>query len=255
MADEWGPLGPLVGDWEAEGGLDTAYSHTLEKVLGTPYLERVTFKPFGPVDNGRQSLYGLDYKTAMWRNDEENPFHTEVGYWLWDGATGEVLRGFVVPRGITVLAGGTASADAKSFTLAASPDHPQYTIGENKYLAEERVDVELRGDDHDQRGRLVDVQRDDHVEDGRDGRALRPHRSQHAPPRRLTEQPSVSLAATSVVALLRLPALRPLLPAMGIDRGVRGVASRCSFPAVRTATKSPLSAALPRVVPSQGVQR
>ena len=136
MADEWGPLGPLVGDWEAEGGLDTAYSHSQEKVLGTPYLERVSFKPFGPVDNGRQSLYGLDYKTAMWRGSEENPFHTEVGYWLWDGATGEVLRGFVVPRGITVLAGGTAAADAKSFTLSAEPGHRQYTIGENKYLTD-----------------------------------------------------------------------------------------------------------------------
>jgi hypothetical protein len=136
MADEWGPLGPLVGDWEAEGGLDTAYSHSREKVLGTPYLERVSFKPFGPVDNGSQALYGLDYKTAMWRDNEENPFHTEVGYWLWDGATGEVLRGFVVPRGITVLAGGTAGADAKSFTLSAAPGHPQYSIGENKYLAQ-----------------------------------------------------------------------------------------------------------------------
>ena len=48
MRDEWGPLGPLVGEWEAEGGLDTAYSHVQEKVLGTPYLERVSFKPFGP---------------------------------------------------------------------------------------------------------------------------------------------------------------------------------------------------------------
>ena len=57
-------------------------------------------KPFGPVQNGSQTLFGLDYKTAMWRGDEENPFHTEVGYWLWDAATGEVLRGFVVPRGI-----------------------------------------------------------------------------------------------------------------------------------------------------------
>jgi hypothetical protein len=135
VTDEWGPLGPLVGDWEAEGGLDAAFSHSEGKVLQTPYLERVTFKPFGPVDNGDQHLYGLDYKTAMWRNDEENPFHTEVGYWLWDGATGEVLRGFVVPRGITVLAGGTAAADATSFTLAATPGGPQYTIGENRYLA------------------------------------------------------------------------------------------------------------------------
>jgi hypothetical protein len=135
MADEWGPLGPLVGDWEGEGGLDTAFSHSQEKVLGTPYLEKLTFKPFGPVDNGKQHLYGLDYKSAMWRGDEENPFHTEVGYWLWDGATGEVMRGFVVPRGITVLAGGTAKADAKEFTLHAKAGDPQYAIGENKYLA------------------------------------------------------------------------------------------------------------------------
>jgi hypothetical protein len=135
MSDEWGPLGPLVGEWEGEGGLDTAFSHSRNEVLGTPYLEKLTFKPFGPVDNGDQHLYGLDYKSAMWRNDEENPFHTEVGYWLWDGATGEVLRGFVVPRGITVLAGGTAAADATSFRLSAKAGDPQYSIGENKYLA------------------------------------------------------------------------------------------------------------------------
>lgn len=136
MADEWGPLGALAGEWQAEGGLDTAFSHSQGKVVATPYLEKLTFKPFGPVDNGSQALYGLDYKSAMWRGDEENPFHTEVGYWLYDPATGEIMRGFVVPRGITVLAGGTAAADAKSFTLHAAMGDPQYAIGENKYLAE-----------------------------------------------------------------------------------------------------------------------
>jgi hypothetical protein len=135
MADSWGPLGHLVGEWQGEGGLDTAYSHTEHAVLATPYLEKLTFKPFGPVQNGRQSLYGLDYKSAMWRGDEDNPFHTEVGYWLWDGATGEILRGFVVPRGIAVLAGGTAAPDDTSFSLSAAKDDPQYSIGENKYLA------------------------------------------------------------------------------------------------------------------------
>jgi hypothetical protein len=136
MADQWGPLGRLVGEWEGEGGLDTAYSHSQEKVLGTPYHEKLTFKPFGPVDNGSQALYGLDYKSAMWRGNEDNPFHTEVGYWLWDGATGEIMRAFVVPRGIAVLAGGTAAADATSFSLSAKADDPQYAIGENKYLAQ-----------------------------------------------------------------------------------------------------------------------
>jgi len=125
----------MAGEWEGEGGLDTAYSHAQEKVLGTPYREKCTLKPFGPVDNGHQHLYGLDYRSAMWRGDEENPFHTEVGYWLWDASTGEILRGFVVPRGITVLAGGTAAAEAASFTLRATKGGTQYSIGENQYLA------------------------------------------------------------------------------------------------------------------------
>ena len=135
MNEEWGPLAGLIGEWEGEGGLDTAFSHSQNKVLGTPYLEKVTFKPFGPVDNGSQHLYGLDYKTAMWRGSEENPFHTEVGYWLFDGERDEIMRCFVVPRGITVMAGGTAKADDTSFELAADLGANQYTIGENQYLA------------------------------------------------------------------------------------------------------------------------
>lgn len=131
---EWGPLQALIGDWEGEGGLDTAFSHSQNKVLGTPYLEKATFKPFGPVANGKQELYGLDYKTAMWRDNEDDPFHTEVGYWLWDAATGEILRGFVVPRGITVLAGGTTTADSKAFTMSAEKGSSLYSIGENSYL-------------------------------------------------------------------------------------------------------------------------
>lgn len=132
---EWGPLAALIGDWEGTGGLDSAFSHSKGEVLSTPYFEKISMKPFGPVDNGSQSLYGLDYKSAMWRNDEENPFHTEVGYWLWDVATGEVLRGFVVPHGITVLAGTIGvAADAKEFTLTATLGDPKYGISENDYL-------------------------------------------------------------------------------------------------------------------------
>jgi hypothetical protein len=139
--EEWGPLAALIGDWEGDGGLDRAFSHSKNEVLDTPYTEKVTMKPFGPVDNGNQHLYGLDYKTAMWRGNEENPFHTEVGYWLWDGATGEVLRGFVVPRGITVLAGGTAAADAKQFTMRADLGGSQYSISENQYLTKNASSV------------------------------------------------------------------------------------------------------------------
>src|SRR3954462_2006780 len=139
MADnsEWGPLAGMIGEWEGDGGLDLSW-HNVEGELGeTPYREKVSMEAFGPVDNGTQSLYGFDYRMAAWRGSEENPFHTEVGYWLWDAAAGEVLRGFVVPRGITVLAGATGvAAAATSFTLTARSGSPRYGICENAYLAE-----------------------------------------------------------------------------------------------------------------------
>jgi hypothetical protein len=42
----------------------------------------------------------------VWRLGETDPFHEELGYWLWDADAGQVLRCFMVPRGVTVIAGG-----------------------------------------------------------------------------------------------------------------------------------------------------
>ena len=95
--------GILLGSLSAVG--DIVYVMDVEGEIGeTKFREKVSMKAFGPVDNGTQHLYGLDYRMAAWRAGEENPFHTEVGYWLWDGETGEVMRCFMVPRGSTLIA-------------------------------------------------------------------------------------------------------------------------------------------------------
>jgi hypothetical protein len=135
--EQLGPLAGLVGTWEGDGGIDLSFHHLDAQVGQTPYRERTTFNPFGPVDNGTQSLFGLDYRTAAWRADETDPFHTEIGYWLWDAADGQVLRCFMIPRGTVVIAGGPATADAKSFTLTAECGSESYGILSNRYLAEQ----------------------------------------------------------------------------------------------------------------------
>ena len=137
MADyeEWGPLASLVGVWEGDEGLDVAFQHATGKVGETPFREHTEMKPFGPVDNGTQSLFGLDYRMAAWRAGEENPFHTEVGYWLWDAADRAVSRCFMIPRGCTVLAGGVTTADARLFTMSADVGSETYGILSNPYLA------------------------------------------------------------------------------------------------------------------------
>jgi hypothetical protein len=135
QSTELGPLATLVGTWEGAQGLDVAYANAKGAVIETPYRERASFGPFGPVDNGRQALFGLDYRMSAWRLGEEgDPFHTEVGYWLWDGTTSQVMRCFMVPRGVAVLAGGTAAADARSFTMKAESGSETYGIVQNHYL-------------------------------------------------------------------------------------------------------------------------
>ena len=133
--EKLGPLQGLAGTWEGAKGLDVSYHHDDSAVGETVYLEKTTLSPFGPVDNGSQQLFGLDYRMASWRGEEADPFHTEVGYWLWDAAEQQVMRCFMVPRGTVVIAGATVAPDATSFTLTAELGSPTYGVLENLYLA------------------------------------------------------------------------------------------------------------------------
>lgn len=150
---EWGPLAGLAGVWESENGLDVAYSNERGEIGETPYREHAELKPFGPVENGKQVLYGLDYRMAGYRHGEEIPFHTEVGYWLWDAATRQAMRCFMIPRGTLVLAGGTVEAAATSFTLTAEAGSATYGILSNQFLqtsartVRNEVNVRLEDDD------------------------------------------------------------------------------------------------------------
>lgn len=137
MANElWGPLAGLIGTWEGTKGLDVSFHHHDDEIEETIYREFITMKPFGPVDNGFQCLYGLDYRMAAYRNDEEGPFHTEVGYWMWDAQLRQVMRCFMIPRASTLIAGGTVDADATSFRLSAERGSTTYGILANPHLDE-----------------------------------------------------------------------------------------------------------------------
>ncbi len=132
--DAWGPLAGLIGQWEGDKGVDISYHNEKGAIGETPYREVITFKPFGPVENGLQTLMGLDYRMAAYKNDEESPFHTEIGYWLWDAANEQVMRCFMVPRGSVVIAGGHVKADATEYVLGAELGSKTYGVLSNQYL-------------------------------------------------------------------------------------------------------------------------
>ena len=147
---ELGPLTHLLGTWEGDKGADVAPSST-RKTEKTLYRERMVFAPTGRVDNHEQILYGLRYNTTAWRLGQPDPFHEELGYWLWDAKTSQVMRCFMVPRGVTVIAGGKVKADARSYKIAAKLGSPTYGICSNEFLHKEfrTVKYELKIIHHD----------------------------------------------------------------------------------------------------------
>ena len=107
-----GPLTPLAGIWEGRG-LDV---HPAEQ--GTEqneYIERIELQPIDGQTNGPQLYYGLRYHTRIVKPDDVETFHDQVGYWLWEPATGTLVQTLAIPRGQIAMAIGHASPDAKTF--------------------------------------------------------------------------------------------------------------------------------------------
>ncbi|MDG2308326.1 MAG: heme-binding beta-barrel domain-containing protein [Candidatus Binatia bacterium] len=132
--ERWGPLAKLAGQWAGDKGRDFSFSYGENKDTENLYREEITFDPFGPVDNGKQSMFALDYRMKAWRIGADDFFHMEVGYWLWEPSTGTLHRCFMVPRSTTIVAEGKAAADATSFKLSAKQGSPTNGILSNSYL-------------------------------------------------------------------------------------------------------------------------
>ena len=112
-----GPLTGLAGVWEGKRGVDI--NPKAEGAVKDPYIERVELQPIDAQTNGPQLFYGLRYHTHIVQPDEVETFHDQVGYWLWEPATGNILFTISIPRGQTLMAVGNAPADAKTFTVKA----------------------------------------------------------------------------------------------------------------------------------------
>ena len=97
-----GPLAPLAGIWEGQRGLDV---HPAEE--GTEknaYIERIELQPIDAQTNGPQLYYGLRYHSHIVKPDDVETFHDQVGYWLWEPATGTLLQTLAIPRGQIAMA-------------------------------------------------------------------------------------------------------------------------------------------------------
>mgnify|MGYP003693565227 CR=1 FL=1 len=91
-------------------------------------------QPIDAQTNGPQLFYGLRYHTRIVKPDDVETFHDQVGYWLWEPATGTVIQTLSIPRGQTAMAVGRAAADARTFRLQAVRGSETNGIVSNPFL-------------------------------------------------------------------------------------------------------------------------
>src|ERR1700761_5799369 len=127
-----GPLRRLAGTWKAEKGVDIT-----PKAAGPErrvFIEHIDLQPIDPQTNGPQLFYGLRYHIHINTREEEITFHDQVGYWLWESATGLIMQTLAIPRGQVLLASGKAGPDDKTISVTAKRGDTAYGICSTSFL-------------------------------------------------------------------------------------------------------------------------
>jgi hypothetical protein len=127
-----GPLRAMAGIWSGTRGLDV--NPKAEGPLKQGFVDRIELQPIDPQTNGPQLYYGLRYHQHVVKPGQVETYHDQVGYWLWEPATGTVIQTLAIPRAQIAMAMGKASPDATEFELVATRDAESFGIRSAPFL-------------------------------------------------------------------------------------------------------------------------
>ena len=127
-----GPLRRLAGIWEGKRGVDI--NPKADGPETREYIERIEMQPIDPQANGPQLFYGLRYHVHINAPDEDITFHDQVGYWLYERATGLILQTLAIPRGQIAIAAGHAMPDDNRLVVKAERGQTEYGICSTTFL-------------------------------------------------------------------------------------------------------------------------
>ena len=113
---DYGPLAGLIGTWKGDKGMDIAPEP--DGTEENAFYETISFEAGGDVTNAEsQTLSVVPYRQVVQRKSNNEVFHHQLGYWLWDPARKAIVESVTIPRAVCCLAGGTFSGDAKAESI------------------------------------------------------------------------------------------------------------------------------------------
>ena len=136
--EDFGPLTDLIGVWKGKDGVDIAPEP--DGTETNPYFETITFEAVGGVTNAEaQDLMVVFYRQIVRRKSDNDVFHDETGYWMWDAKSQTVMHSLTIPRAVCVLAGGqyTGKKDADGRTVlevSAAIDDDNWKIVQSPFM-------------------------------------------------------------------------------------------------------------------------
>jgi len=145
MDIDYGPLRGLIATWNGDAGMDI--SPEPEGREENPYFETILFEAAGDVTNAEsQTLSIVRYHQVVKRKANNEVFHDEIGYWLWDSATEVVMHSLAIPRAVCVLAGGKATVEGAMTRLevTAKLGDPDWNILQSPFMRDNARTVEFR---------------------------------------------------------------------------------------------------------------
>lgn len=110
-AENVNPLNRFIGVWEGDQGADVAPAQKKTGATGSaavsPFYERLEISAGPAATNAsEQDLEALTVRQKVFRKSDQQQFHDQVGYLIWDKKNAKVIYSFCVPRGVCVSAEG-----------------------------------------------------------------------------------------------------------------------------------------------------
>jgi hypothetical protein len=148
MDIDYGPLTGLLGTWRGDQGLDVSPEPDGSEL--SPYYETILFEAADDATNAEtQNLVVVRYHQAVFRKSNDEQFHDQTGYWMWDAESGVVMQSLTIPRAVCVLAGGTYAATDAADTkivleVAAKLGDDSWGIIQSPFMRDNARTVEFR---------------------------------------------------------------------------------------------------------------
>ena len=139
MSIDYGPLQELIGVWKGDKGMDVAPEP--DGPDNNPYYETITFTPVqDEVENAEsQNIVAVHYRQVVQKKRNDEVFHDETGYWMWDAEHKLVMHSLLIPRAVGVLAGGNYNGEKNKdgriiLEVAASEDSKDWNIIQSPFM-------------------------------------------------------------------------------------------------------------------------